>query len=50
MLKLAVFNSTKYSFNMKTWVSDRARSSLTYNREHYLSGEYECASGNGNKQ
>ena len=24
MLKLAVFNSIKYSFNMKTWVSDRA--------------------------
>ena len=24
-LKLAVFNSTKYSFNKKTWVSDRAR-------------------------
>ena len=25
MLKLAVFNSIKYSFNMKTWVSDRAQ-------------------------
>ena len=25
MLKLAVFNSIKYSFNMKTWVSDRAK-------------------------
>ena len=24
MLKLAVFNLIKYSFNMKTWVSDRA--------------------------
>ena len=25
MLKLAVFNSIKYSFNKKTWVSNRAR-------------------------
>ena len=24
MLKLAEFNSIKYSFNKKTWVSDRA--------------------------
>ena len=26
MLKLAVFNSIKYSFNKKTWVSDMANS------------------------
>ena len=25
MLKLAVFNSIKYSFNKKTWVSNRAK-------------------------
>ena len=38
MLKLAVFNSIKYSFNKKTWVSDRAT-------VHMLAGCLLLASG-----
>ena len=50
MLKLAVFNLIKYSFNMKTWVSDRAskdinsltgRPQMTLLQKHYVTGNTE---------
>ena len=36
MLELAVFNSIKYSFNKKTWVSNRAKLKVCLRRRRIV--------------